>query len=158
MDWENLTTEELLAQLHNEEIEIRELATAELWRRWFFQKGMIGFLELQRSQTLLDQGQPELAEAVLSQLIEHLPDFAEAWNRRAVLHYHQQDYVKSLRDCEQVVKLVPYHFGAWHGMGLCYIGLGQYRPAIRALQKALEIQPHGIANQRLILECMALLS
>lgn len=157
MNLPDVSTEHLLAILQETDADLREKATAELWRRWFFQKGIMGFMALQRSQVLLDNGYVESAEQVLTELIECLPDFAEAWNRRAILYYQQEEYIKSLRDCEQVVKLVPHHFGAWHGMGLCYIALGNYRTAIGALRKALDIQPHAIDNQRLILECTALL-
>jgi Flp pilus assembly protein TadD len=54
-----------------------------------------------------------------------------------------------------VLKLNPVHFGALHGLGLCHAALGNYSAAIRAFRSALEIQPHAIENQRLILECTA---
>lgn len=57
-----------------------------------------------------------------------------------------------------VVKLNPFHFGALHSMGLCYVALEQYSAAIEAFRKALEIQPYALENQRLILECIAHLS
>ena len=93
------------------------------------------------------------AEVLLTQLIEDLPDFAEAWNRRAVLYYITQEYDKALADCKQVIELNPVHFGALHGMGLCYAALGDFSSAIRAFRQALEIQPYSVENQRLILEC-----
>jgi tetratricopeptide (TPR) repeat protein len=69
----------------------------------------------------------------------------------------QGDYNKSKEDCLEVVDLNPYHFGAWHGLGLCEANLGHYPEAIRAFREALDIQPHALVNQRLILECTALL-
>jgi hypothetical protein len=36
--------------------------------------------------------------------------------------------------------------------------MGDYREAIRAFRRALEIQPYAIENQKLILECTAKLS
>lgn len=60
--------------------------------------------------------------------------------------------------CEQVVKLNPHHFGAWHGLRLCQAGLENYSEAISAFRKALEIQPYALINQKLILECMAMMS
>jgi len=148
----------LLANLKHSDEEIRYRATAELWRLWFQQKGMIGLETLQHAQTLLEAGEVESAEAVLNQLIFKLPDFAEAWNRRAVLYYLIGNYQKSLSDCQMVIRLNPIHFGALHGLGLCHAALGEYRLAIQAFRKALEIQPYAIENQRLILECTAKLS
>jgi tetratricopeptide (TPR) repeat protein len=150
--------EQLLEDLKNPDEEIRDRATVELWRRWFHQKGELGLELLRRSQFLLEAGQVEQAEAILSEAIEAMHDFAEAWNRRAVLYYTQREYEKSKSDCERVVKLIPYHFGAWHGLGLCHVALGNYLEAIAAFRKAHQIQPHALINQQLILECTTRLS
>jgi tetratricopeptide (TPR) repeat protein len=155
---ENPAIELLLEDLKNADESIREHAAQELWQIWFQQKGVYGLDMLKRSQTLLESGRLDAAEAVLSDLIQDQPDFAEAWNRRAVLHYLQGKYHPSLADCQQVLALNAVHFGALHGMGLCYAAIGDYRHAIQAFQRALEIQPHALINQRLILECTARLS
>lgn len=148
----------LLEDLKNPNEIIRQEATEELWRRWFDQKGVCGWEILQRGQVLLSQGKIVDAEALLTQLINDQPDFAEAWNRRAVLYYITQQYQKSLADCQMVVKLNPIHFGALHGMGLCHAAIGNYKAAIQAFHQALEIQPYAVENQRMILECTARLS
>ncbi|MCG9884682.1 MAG: tetratricopeptide repeat protein [Cyanobacteria bacterium] len=147
--------EALVEALKSDDPGTREMATQELWRRWFTQKGAYGFTLLQRSQDLIDQGDVGQAEAVLTELVDHQPDFAEAWNRRAVLYYTLGDYGRALADCDRVVALVPYHFGALHGMGLCHMALGHYHEAIAAFRRASAVQPHALANQRLILECTA---
>jgi len=148
----------LLKDLKNPDEAIRAQATGELWQLWFHQNGMYGFELLQHSQDLLEAGKITQAEAMLTELINDQPDFAEAWNRRAVLYYITKQYKKSLDDCQMVVNLNPIHFGALHGLGLCYASLGNYSTAIQAFRRALEIQPHALENQRLILECTARLS
>jgi tetratricopeptide (TPR) repeat protein len=150
-----LSINQLLADLKNSDESLRYQATVELWRIWFGQKGVVGFEMLQRTQAMLEVGEFSQAEEVLTQLITDLPDFAEAWNRRAVLYYMVGEYEKAIADCEMVVKLNPVHFGAWHGLGLSHAALGAYVPAIQAFRQALEIQPYAIENQRLILECTA---
>ncbi|NJO42761.1 MAG: tetratricopeptide repeat protein [Cyanobacteria bacterium CRU_2_1] len=148
----------LLEDLKKPDETIREQATVELWRIWFNQKGTYGLEILGESQSLLESGQFEEATSVLTDLIKDQPDFAEAWNRRAVLYYLQGDYHQSLADCQQVINLNPIHFGALHGMGLCYAASGEYLAAIQAFRRVLEIQPHALINQQLILECTARLS
>ena len=150
--------ERLLEDLKNPDQNIRERATAELWRIWFEQKGAFGLELLRRAQMFWEGGEIAKAEALLTETIDSQPDFAEAWNRRAVLYYTQRQYEKSRNDCQQVVKLNPIHFGAWHGLGLCHAALGDYLAAIEAFRKALEIQPHALINQKLILECTARLN
>ncbi|MBW4577054.1 MAG: tetratricopeptide repeat protein [Aphanothece sp. CMT-3BRIN-NPC111] len=149
---------QLLEDLKNPEETVRYQATEELWRIWFYQKGVLGLELLQRSQAMLEAGEFNQAEEILTKLIADLPDFAEAWNRRAVLYYIRQQYRKAIADCQSVVRLNPAHFGALHGLGLCHAALGEYSAAILAFRRALEIQPYAIENQRLILECTARLS
>ncbi|HLO47024.1 MAG TPA: tetratricopeptide repeat protein [Kamptonema sp.] len=148
----------LLEDLKNSDEEVRDRATTELWRTWFEQKGPWGMEMLKRSQILLDAGEISRALDILTKLISDSPDFAEAWNRRAVIYYTRSEYQKSLNDCEVVLSLNPIHFGALHGQGLCYAALGNYRKAIVAFRRALEIQPYSLVNQKLILECTARLS
>ncbi|MBW4466411.1 MAG: tetratricopeptide repeat protein [Pegethrix bostrychoides GSE-TBD4-15B] len=148
----------LLKDLKSDDETCRETASRELWRLWFNQKGSSGMEQLERSQALLQAGRVDQAEAILDQLIQDQPDFAEAWNRRAVLCYLQGRYRQSLTDCQQVIALNPIHFGAIHGMGLCYAALGEYLPAIQAFRRALDLQPHALVNQKMILECTARLS
>lgn len=152
------TLEVLLQSLKQADEYQRELATAALWQRWFYQKGTMGNQRLQDAQTLIDQDQIDAAEALLSALVAELPDFAEAWNRRAVLYFIQHRYLEAKADCQQVIELVPYHFGALHGLGLCHAALEEYEEAIQAFRRALVVQPYALVNQRLILECTAQLS
>jgi tetratricopeptide (TPR) repeat protein len=145
----------LLLDLKNPDEAIRERASTQLWRIWFWQKGRTGLAQIEDSERFLAVGDFRAAEAVLTHLIRDLPDFAEAWNRRAVLYYMNQDYLGAIADCQQVTTLFPCHFGAWHGLGLCHAALGNYSEAIAALRQALTIQPYSLENQRLLLECTA---
>jgi tetratricopeptide (TPR) repeat protein len=151
------SVKKLLGDLQNPDAEVRDRATQALWESWFWQKGLVGMEQLKRSQELLKAGEPNAAERLLSQVILEQPDFAEAWNRRAVLYYTQQEYEKAIADCERTLEIIPYHFGALHGLGLSYAALGEYRLAIQAFNRALEVQPHALINKQLLLECMALL-
>ncbi|MEK0180787.1 MAG: tetratricopeptide repeat protein [Oscillatoriales cyanobacterium] len=155
---DELSVNALLEDLKNSDERVRDRATTELWRCWFHQKGEYGMQILRRSQVSLDGGDVRHALDLLTKLISQEPDFAEAWNRRAVLHYTQGNYKKSLQDCSMVLKLNPIHFGALHGLGLCYAALGEYINAIQAFRRALEIQPFALVNQKLILECTARLN
>jgi tetratricopeptide (TPR) repeat protein len=148
----------LLEDLKKPDETARQQATEELWRIWFHQKGVYGLELIQRSQMLLETGNVAEAEGLLTQTIAEQPDFAEAWNRRAVLYYVTGRYQQAAQDCEQVIALNPVHFGALHGLGLCRAALGNYVGAIQAFRQALEVQPYSLENQRLILECTARLS
>jgi tetratricopeptide (TPR) repeat protein len=149
---------QLLEDLKNPDENVRQQATTALWHIWFHQKGRYGLALIERSQVMLEVGNTEQAEALLTELIRDQPDFAEAWNRRAVLYYILGQYEKSRNDCLEVIRLNSVHFGALHGLGLCHMALGDYRSAIQTFKKALEIQPYAVVNQKLLLECTARLS
>jgi tetratricopeptide (TPR) repeat protein len=155
---DNFLLQKLLEDLHHPDETLRDRATDQLWQAWFGQKGETGFKLLKRAQFLYEVGETHQAENLLNETILTYPDFAEAWNRRAIFYYIQQDYDRSKTDCQQVVRLVPYHFGAWHGLGLCDAALGHYLEAIQSFRQALTLQPHALINQKLILECTAKLS
>ena len=150
--------ESLLQNLKDSDERVRMQAVQELWRVWFQQKGVYGLALLGRIQALMEAGELDEAEELLTEIVRDQSDFAEAWNRRAVLYYVQGQYRKSLTDCEQVIALNPVHFGAIHGKGLCHLALGEYTAAIQAFRRVLEIQPYSLESQRLILECSAKLS
>jgi len=155
---DSLSINSLLEDLKNPNASVREQATKKLWRIWFQQKGIHGLEKIDQSQKLLDAGKTTEAELLLTQLIKEQPDFAEAWNRRAFLYYSVGKHQESLADCKMAIQINPVHFGALHGMGLCYAAIGQYVDAIKCFKRALAIQPYSLVNQKLILECTLRLS
>ncbi|NEP15585.1 MAG: tetratricopeptide repeat protein [Leptolyngbya sp. SIO4C1] len=146
---------QLLANLKSEDAALRDQATSEFWHQWFHQKGARGAERLLESQALLEAGRLNEAGSILDELIAAQPDFAEAWNRRAVFHYLQGQYETAILDCQKVLALIPHHFGALHGLGLCQAAVGNHLAAIQAFRQALAVQPYALINQKLILECTA---
>ena len=70
------------------------------------------------------------------------PRFAEAFNQRALYHYHRGDYVKAIGDCEKALRLNPCHFGAASGMGQCFMKQKKLRAALRIYRRANRINPN----------------
>ncbi|MFZ8929446.1 MAG: hypothetical protein EBS81_08580 [Gammaproteobacteria bacterium] len=89
-----------------------------------------------------------------NKLIRLEPGFAEAWNKRATIHWVLGNYDASLSDIEEVLKLEPYHFGALSGRGLVYIDRGDYLMARGAFLTLLEVYPAmpGVKDSVLQLE------
>ena len=57
------------------------------------------------------------AELLVTRLIATAPDFAEAYNQRAIIYFHQGRFADSVKDCESVLARNPYHFGRGFGDG-----------------------------------------
>lgn len=87
------------------------------------------------------QNYPE-ALTVFGRIVEQMPDFAEAWNKRATVHYLMGDYQRSTEDIEHVLALEPRHFGALSGLGLIALAIGEPEQALDAFDTALMIHPN----------------
>jgi tetratricopeptide (TPR) repeat protein len=75
-------------------------------------------------------------------VIKTKPDFAEAWNRRATVHYLAGDFERSIADCGEVLKRNPLHFGALSGMGQIFFQMQDYDRALAWFRRALEVNPN----------------
>ena len=75
-------------------------------------------------------------------IVELKPDYVEAWNRRATIHYLRKDYERSMADIRQVLALEPRHFGAISGLGMIMQEFGDERRALDAFRRAVTIHPH----------------
>jgi tetratricopeptide (TPR) repeat protein len=134
-------TPAVAALLQADDPELVALAEATLWRVWsrsgdpavdaLFAEG----LRAMEAQDWLG------AVAAFGRVIERAPSFAEGWNKRATARYLATHYAMSIADCEEVVRLNPYHFGALSGQGLCHTALGQLREAARCFRRALALHP-----------------
>ena len=148
-------TEQYLEDLKSEDPAIREHATRELWILWYGQEGAEMEKELNEGTRLMDRQQHDEALEIFRSLVEECPDFSEAHNKLATLLFMMGKFEESVKECEEVLRRIPHHFGALNGMGLCLFDLRRYEEAIRCFQKALEIQPYAMNNLTYIARCRA---
>lgn len=91
---------------------------------------------------LNDAHQFDEAHELASQLIDEAPQFAEAWNQRAIASYRLGRYEDAANDCQQTLELNPYHFAAALGMAHCYLELGEGLAALDCFRRALDLNPN----------------
>jgi tetratricopeptide (TPR) repeat protein len=123
-------------------VEAAQVIEAEIWTIWLE-------IEDTASARLLRQGSDAMARRLFpvaihsfNRLIDRSPDFAEAWNRRATLHYLMGNDEASVRDIEETLRLEPRHFGALSGLGLIMLRNDRPEAALRSFEAALEVHPH----------------
>jgi len=87
------------------------------------------------------------ALAIFNQIIQQYPDYAEAWNRRATLHYLLGNLDDSISDIDRVLALEPRHFGALSGLGLVYIQQQNLLKAREAFENLLKFHPNSPAGK-----------
>ena len=144
----------LVKALRDRDEETRAIAEAAIWEIW----GRSGDAEIdelyQKGLQLMNFGAAGEAIKVFTIIIGKKPEFAEGWNKRATLYYSIGEYQKSLRDCDEVMKRNPLHFGALAGYGMIYTQLNQLERALEYFRRALKINPNmqGVAINIELLE------
>lgn len=106
---------------------------------------------LSRGISAITNGDLPKALEHLSALIDHAPDFAEAWNARATVYFMMDEYGLSAADIQQALIHNPRHFGALSGLGLIYEVLDNPDAALRAYLAAQAVHPHLEAVNEAIL-------
>lgn len=95
------------------------------------------------NEVLVARSMGDLSGAIilLDRLVTDYPDYAEAWNQRATMHFMLGNLDASLADCAKVLELEPRHFGALSGRALIYLQQGKRALALKDMTTALEIHP-----------------
>lgn len=82
-----------------------------------------------------------VASDFLDEVVALDPDYAEAWNRRATLHFLMKNYARAMYDINRTLALEPRHYGALTGMAAILQERGLKEPALRAYERALAVYP-----------------
>jgi tetratricopeptide (TPR) repeat protein len=128
--------------LYDSDPVVREHAQAAVWVLW----SRSGDAEVDRllksGIERMEGGEMGEAVEVFTRVIDRKPEFAEGWNKRATAYYLMGDFDRSLKDCDEVIKRNPQHFGALSGYGMIYTRRGDLEKALDYFERALEINPN----------------
>jgi tetratricopeptide (TPR) repeat protein len=130
---------DLAARLRDGDPMVRRLAADAMWSIWYRADSDENNKELQR---LIEVRDPKKAIAGFTELIKKAPNFAEAYNQRAIRYYQAQEFQKSADDCAKVLQLNPHHFGAMSGLAQCLMNLRQFPEALNVYRKVYKLNPH----------------
>jgi tetratricopeptide (TPR) repeat protein len=113
-----------------------------IWAIWMSSDSDTCNLLMSRVKDATDDKDYDLALKLLDAIVTIKPDYVEAWNRRATMHYIKHEYGRALGDLREVLAREPRHFGALEGLGLILQDIGDDKHALEAYQAALAIDPH----------------
>ncbi|HET9925161.1 MAG TPA: tetratricopeptide repeat protein [Methylomirabilota bacterium] len=138
----------LLRALSDDDEVVRVLAEHSIWKVWSRSGDAEADGLLQIGIEQMSHGDGPAAVETFTKVIERKPEFAEAWNKRATVYFLMGEHEKSLRDCDEVMKRNPAHFGALAGYGQIYLRLDQPERALEYFRRALRINPNlrGVAE------------
>jgi tetratricopeptide (TPR) repeat protein len=133
---------ELAHQLRDPDPMVNQMVEHAMWSIWFRGGSEEANHHVCRGAKAIDRGDYEHAIEHFNQALLLSPEFAEAYNQRALAEYLLERYEASLSDCRRAIDLMPIHFGAWAGMGHCHAHEGRLAEAVDCYEKALSINPH----------------
>lgn len=103
---------------------------------------------------LLTRGMRELSEGASSDSYDSYdaaldldPELLDAWRGRASARLHMGDTAGAVRDLQEVIKREPRNFAAWQDLSRIAEARGDWRGALAAWQKMLDVDPHSPGGQ-----------
>jgi tetratricopeptide (TPR) repeat protein len=97
---------------------------------------------MERSIKAMSQNKVDLALKLLDAVVDLAPDYTEAWNRRAYVHFVRKDTERALGDLRRALALDPNHFKALDGLAQILREIGQKKPALKAFRQLLDVHPY----------------
>src|SRR4029079_344638 len=72
-----------------------------IWALWIASGSDTANLLMTRAKTAIDANDLDLAIELLDAIVKIKPDYVEAWNRRATIHYMRKEFGQSMEDIRQ---------------------------------------------------------
>lgn len=150
---ESRSGDRLIESLKSPQPSVREAAMASLWKLWQGAAGPEAERRLQVGMNLIASRKNLAAVDHLTKLTADFPGYAEAYNQRAIAYFQMEEYERSIQDCLKSTELNRDHFGAWSGLGQCYLALRRFDLALSAFERVLDLQPFSEDARRFIELC-----
>jgi tetratricopeptide (TPR) repeat protein len=147
------TLSDLYALLATAEDEDSAKAIADAIERVWVHSGSATIdLLMERSIKAMNEKKVDLALKLLDHVVELAPDFTEGWNRRAYVHFVQNEIERALGDLRRTLALDPHHFKALDGLAQILREIGQKKAALKAFKELLDVHPYWSGAKQAIEE------
>ena len=130
------------SHLFDEDDRVRGTAEAAIWAIWSRSGDAAADRLFERGVEQMREGHLKMAVDTFSRVIIMRPGFTEAWNKRATVYFLLGEDELSLKDCDEVLKRNPQHFGVLAGYGQIYLRKGELQRALDHFEQALAINPN----------------
>jgi tetratricopeptide (TPR) repeat protein len=105
-------------------------------------------LLMARTAMALNADDKPLALRLLDVCLKLSPNYAEAWNRRASIHFVAQDYIAALADLNRALAIDPNHFKALEGAALTLKEMGRKKLALEGYRRLIAVYPLSADGKR----------
>jgi Tfp pilus assembly protein PilF len=144
----------LMGALYDPDARVRQAAEGAIWHVWGRSGDQATDRVFERGLAQMQGGELPDAAETFGRVIGMNPDFAEGWNKRATVYFLLGEDDLSLKDCAEVLKRNPQHFGVLSGYGQIYLRKGDLERARDYFRRALTINPNmeGVRNSIELIE------
>lgn len=122
-----------------------------IWHLWMYHPHRSAAHAIDLAASDIAARRYDIAETRLSLLLRHLPDFAEAWHKRATLYYLLGRDESCIDDLRRTIQLEPRHFGALCSFAEILLGEGEQESARFVFSVALSLHPY-LARARQVID------
>jgi len=140
----------LVGRLGDADPQVRATAAEAMWRIWSRSGDPAIDRLFARGLQQMQGSAYDDALATFNEIVLRKPEFAEGWNKRATLYFLLDRNQESLKDCDEVLKRNPNHFGALSGAGQIHLQLGHPQLALEFFKRALQVNPNLEGLQQMI--------
>lgn len=119
----------------------RRATTQRIWTVWCSHTETAAEDAMRSVVDAFDSGELDHVVETLDRMVDRWPHWAEAWNKRATLHFVADRHTESLDDIARTLEREPRHFGALSGLGQICLGHGDLTSALLAFERVLSIDP-----------------
>ncbi len=123
-----------------------------IWRRWTDSGSDNINLLMQWTSSALETSDYPQALDLLTNVTVLAPDYAEGWNRRALVYFQLGELGKSISDIQTVLTLEPRHFGALSGLAVILQRVGREKDALETWYKVLAVYPANQQAQKSVID------
>ena len=121
--------------------EVAEALEGQIKQAWTNQASPAVKLLLSRGEREMEEGAAGEAVDSFDAALDLEPDLLEAWRGRAQARVHMGDTAGAVRDIQELLRREPRHFAAFEDLSRIAESRGDWRGALAAWQKALELSP-----------------
>lgn len=132
----------LLAALYDPDARVRQAAEGAIWQLWGRSGDQATDRQFERGLAQMQSRDLPGAVETFSRVIGMNPDFAEGWNKRATVYFLLGEDELSLKDCAEVLRRNPQHFGVLSGYGQIYLRKGDLERSLDYFRRALTVNPN----------------
>ena len=129
-------------QLFDGDARVRGMAEAAIWAIWSRSGNPAADRLFERGMDEMRNGNLKVAVEIFGKAIAVMPQFTEAWNKRATIYFLLGEYELSLKDCAEVLRRNPQHFGVLAGYGQIYLRQGDLPRALDYFERAITVNPN----------------